>query len=231
MRETMMFFNFHLTRAISKTLEKLFSEITSAHERAALIRALSKDDFIELEGIDVLSVLKKNINTIIYVNGEIFKPERFIGLESYSGTATKNKNLLKGRVVYGKGIIEGEIRTSHSEIMHSNEKDNKYIYVVKSLHPKDLLILGEIEAVIVDEGGILSHSSIMASELKISCIINTRRAILMLSDGDKVSIDMDKGEITKLGVKETCDKKNILKKIDSDITDKELYGNKCVNFM
>lgn len=229
MRETMMLFNFRLTKAISKTLEKLFSEITSEHERAELIRNISRDDFIELEKIDVLSILKKNIKTLIYVNGEIFKPERFVGLESYDGTATMNKGMLKGRVVYGKGTIEGEIRTSHSEIIHSNGKGNKYIYVVKSLHPKDLLILGEIEAVIVDEGGILSHSSIMASELKIPCIINTRRARLMLSDGDKVSIDMDKGEITKLGVNEVCDRKTVLKKIDSDIIDKELYGNKCVN--
>lgn len=229
MRETMMLFNFRLTRAISKTLEKLFSEITTEHERAELIRAISRDDFVELEKIDVLSILKRNVNTLIYVNGKIFKPERFVGLESYDGIATKNKDMLKGRVVYGKGIIEGEIKTSHSEIMHSNRKDNKYIYVVKSLHPKDLLILGEIDAVIVDEGGILSHSSIMASELKIPCIINTRRARLMLSDGDKVSIDMDKGEITKLGVNEACDRKNVLRKIDSDIIDKELYGNKCVN--
>jgi pyruvate,water dikinase len=53
-------------------------------------------------------------------------------------------------------------------------------------------------AVVVDVGGPLSHGAIVARELGIPAVINTRNALRVLKDGDYVSVDGTAGVVKVL---------------------------------
>lgn len=46
-----------------------------------------------------------------------------------------------------------------------------------------------------DEGGITSHTSIVAREMKKPCIIGTKIATKVFKDGDLVEVDANKGVV------------------------------------
>lgn len=50
----------------------------------------------------------------------------------------------------------------------------------------------------IDEGGITCHAAITARELKKPCVIGTKIATQILTDGDTVEVDADKGVIRVL---------------------------------
>jgi pyruvate,water dikinase len=50
-------------------------------------------------------------------------------------------------------------------------------------------------AIVTDRGGILSHVSIVARELKKVCIVDTKVATKILHDGDLVEVDAERGLI------------------------------------
>lgn len=56
----------------------------------------------------------------------------------------------------------------------------------------------KMKVIITDEGGILSHAAIVAREFKIPCVIGTKVATKLLKDGDKVEVDCESGNITKI---------------------------------
>ena len=53
-------------------------------------------------------------------------------------------------------------------------------------------------AIVTDRGGMLSHASITARELKIPCVVRCKDATKRLSDGDEVFVDATKGLVNKL---------------------------------
>ena len=53
-----------------------------------------------------------------------------------------------------------------------------------------------------DNGGLLSHSAIVAREYGIPGVVGTRDATERIADGDRVRVDGDAGEVTVLDVKE-----------------------------
>jgi pyruvate,water dikinase len=50
-------------------------------------------------------------------------------------------------------------------------------------------------AVVIDIGGPISHGAIVARELGIPCVINTRTGTRQLHTGDLVCVDGDKGTV------------------------------------
>jgi phosphohistidine swiveling domain-containing protein len=228
MRETMMFFNYHFTNALERTISALYGGLLSESERKKLIRNLSKDDLLHLEELELMRLIKNDIHTVLYANNEIMALDRRKNLGNVlTDEVVIGKGKLKGTVVFGVGAIIGKVKTSYA-INDAQDKTDQYIYITKSLHPKDLFILSGIQAIIVDEGGILSHASIMAQELRIPCITNTRLASHIYTAGDTLSVDFDRGEITLIE-KGRNDSNNCLRELDFYITDRDLYGNKCVN--
>ncbi len=64
--------------------------------------------------------------------------------------------------------------------------------------PEFLPIFGKVAAIITDFGGLTSHPAIMARELKIPCVVNTKDATSILHDGDTVEVDGTGGSVRKL---------------------------------
>jgi phosphohistidine swiveling domain-containing protein len=56
-------------------------------------------------------------------------------------------------------------------------------------------VLAIAGAIVVQEGGLLSHAAVMARELGIPAVIGCRGAMTLVGDGDLVEIDADRGEV------------------------------------
>jgi phosphohistidine swiveling domain-containing protein len=53
-------------------------------------------------------------------------------------------------------------------------------------------------AIVTDLGGITSHAAIVSRELKMPCVVGTKNGTNVLSDGDMVEVDANKGIIKKI---------------------------------
>ena len=66
--------------------------------------------------------------------------------------------------------------------------DSDTILVVPQTTPAFMMAISSCKAIIVDEGGITSHASIISRELKKICILNTHIGTKVFSDGDLVNV-------------------------------------------
>lgn len=69
------------------------------------------------------------------------------------------------------------------------------ILVTEMTNPLYLPALERAAAIITDVGGLLCHAAITAREMKIPCIVNTKKATKILKNGEKIIINAIKGEI------------------------------------
>jgi pyruvate,water dikinase len=53
-------------------------------------------------------------------------------------------------------------------------------------------------ALVVDIGGMISHAAVVARELGIPAVVNTRNGTDLLRDGDRVRVDGAKGTVELL---------------------------------
>ena len=115
----------------------------------------------------------------------------------FLGRPIKNEIMLieefSGNVAF-KGKVTGKAR-----LVLSSKDLNKVargdILVATATNPDLLPAMGKAAGFITDQGGITSHASIVARELKKLCIIGTRIATRIIKDGDLVEVDADKGVV------------------------------------
>lgn len=65
-------------------------------------------------------------------------------------------------------------------------------------HPDYVAAMRKASAIITDEGGITSHAAIVSREFEIPCIVGTKNATVLLSDGDTIEVNAIKGEVKLL---------------------------------
>lgn len=70
------------------------------------------------------------------------------------------------------------------------------IVVVNQVKPDFLPFLWRVGAIVADEGGITSHSSVVSREFKIPAIVGTRIATATFRTGDTLRIDFARGEVS-----------------------------------
>jgi len=68
------------------------------------------------------------------------------------------------------------------------------VYTNPSWTPLFSLVAG----IILEEGGILSHSAVVARECGIPCVVQVERARSIIRDGQRVRVDGESGTITLL---------------------------------
>jgi len=111
---------------------------------------------------------------------------------------TKNVSQLKGMVAYSsRKKVRGSVRVviDTADIKKVKKGD---ILVTIMTTPNYIQAIYNASAIVTDEGGITSHAAIISRELRIPCIIGTKIATKVFSDGDKVEVDADKGIIKKI---------------------------------
>jgi len=75
---------------------------------------------------------------------------------------------------------------------------NGEVLVAVTTHPDFVPAMKKAVAIVTDEGGITSHAAIVSRELKIPCIVGAKIATASLQDGDRVSVDAQRGIVRKL---------------------------------
>jgi phosphohistidine swiveling domain-containing protein len=92
------------------------------------------------------------------------------------------------------GTYEGKVRIVRS----AGDLDRMHIGDVLVAEGTDfdlVLLLQMAGAIITEEGGLLSHASVLARELGIPCIIGVPKATELLKDGTSVLVDADAGVV------------------------------------
>jgi phosphohistidine swiveling domain-containing protein len=108
----------------------------------------------------------------------------------------ENTKLIKGQTSY-RGQVKGRVCMvlSKSDLTKINYGD---ILVTNSTTIDYISYLNKVTAIVTDEGGILSHASVVSRELHIPCIIGTKNATQVFKDGDMVEVDANKGIVRKI---------------------------------
>jgi rifampicin phosphotransferase len=110
--------------------------------------------------------------------------------------ATAAAQQLSGIGVSG-GIVEGPARVLHTpdfEQVAANE-----ILVAPTTDPSWASIMFISRGLVVDVGGALSHAAVVARELAIPCVVNTRTGTRSIRTGDLLRVDGTTGLVDILG--------------------------------
>jgi pyruvate,water dikinase len=114
-----------------------------------------------------------------------------------SSEAEHEEHLLRGLAASG-GVYEGVARLigGPDEFGRIVQGD---VLVTQSTTEAFNILLPLLGAIVTDAGGLLSHSAIVAREYGIPGVVGTRDATDRISDGARVRVDGDAGEVTVLG--------------------------------
>jgi len=69
------------------------------------------------------------------------------------------------------------------------------ILVTEMTDPLYMLAIEKAKAIVTDVGGLLCHAAITSREMKIPCIVNTKKATKILKNNQKIIVNATKGEI------------------------------------
>lgn len=143
---------------------------------------------------DIISERKKGF--ILFADGD----ETKIFSGSIVDEAKKKVNYLdkviNTKVIEGRCAFPGQVKAEAVVITSKNDfnkmKDG-CILVSHSTTPDYVPVIRRCSAIVTDEGGILSHASVISRELKIPCVIGTKNATSIIKNGDTIDLDADKG--------------------------------------
>lgn len=106
------------------------------------------------------------------------------------------KILLTGTIAM-KGRVEGSVYLINNPAEMTEIKKG-IILVAPFTTPILAPIISSAVGIITDIGGLTGHAAIISREFGIPCIVGTKNATKILSDGQKVFLDADKGEVYEL---------------------------------
>ncbi len=72
------------------------------------------------------------------------------------------------------------------------------VLIAYMTRPEFMPAMQKAVAFVTNEGGITSHAAIVSRELNKPCIIGTKIATEVFTDGDKVEVDANKGVVRKI---------------------------------
>jgi pyruvate,water dikinase len=93
------------------------------------------------------------------------------------------------------GIVEGRVRVVLTPDFDEVEPDE--VLVAPTTDPSWASIMFISGALVVDIGGALSHAAVVARELGIPCVVNTRTGTRELRTGDLVRVNGDAGTVAR----------------------------------
>ena len=94
------------------------------------------------------------------------------------------------------GVVEGRARVVLDAA--ASELEPGEVLVCETTDPSWASLFLVASALVIDIGGALSHGAIVARELGVPCVINTRTGTRRLRTGDRLRIDGGAGLVTVL---------------------------------
>jgi rifampicin phosphotransferase len=104
-------------------------------------------------------------------------------------------DLIEGAGV-SSGVVEGGVRVVTDPTFAEVEQNE--VLVTPTTDPSWASIMFMSSALVVDIGGPLSHAAVVARELGIPCVVNTRTGSEVLRTGDRVRVDGSAGTVEVL---------------------------------
>ena len=133
------------------------------------------NEFITLRGEEV-----KKLKEFLYKN----RPK--VEMTDEIKGVTVHKGLTRGRVV-----ILNEKDYDNANKVFAGKED--FILVTPMTRPEIVPYLKKCVGIVTNEGGITCHAAIVAREMKIPCVVGTKVATQVLSDGDFIEVDAVQG--------------------------------------
>lgn len=103
----------------------------------------------------------------------------------------ENKNELYG-TCGNPGYVKGKARLIHTTKDFPKMKQGE-ILVTAYTTPEFVVVMRKSSGIVTDYGGVTSHSSIVARELNIPCVVGTKFATKLIKTGDFVEINAGEG--------------------------------------
>ena len=184
--------------------------LQSLIKQTANLLKISNDDFYFLTPPEIITGLEENILPDHYL-------ERKMGYGIYADNALtyvfqgsemaewkeglqlnlkEEQILVKGQVAF-PGIVRGKVRV----VLNKNDLQNiklGEILVTPSTTVDYVPVLHSVVGIITDEGGVLSHASVISRELRIPCIIGTRQGTSLLKTGELIELNATTGTIQRV---------------------------------
>jgi len=106
---------------------------------------------------------------------------------------SKQKVILKGTTA-SLGIARGKVKIilRPKECKKMKKGD---ILITEMTNPLYMPAIRKAKAIVTDIGGLLCHAAITAREIKIPCIVNTKKATAVFKNNQKIIVNATKGEI------------------------------------
>lgn len=152
----------------------------------------------ELADKECIQQRKKGFTYITFGQDEnlVLEGEDALKSLSFLKLTDHAEEIIKGTAAF-KGKVTGKVtlitkREQWSSIQHAE------ILVIHTTTPDIVPYLKNIKAIVTEEGGILSHASVISREMKIPCVIGIRVATKAFEDGDFVEVDAEKGIVRKI---------------------------------
>jgi pyruvate,water dikinase len=103
---------------------------------------------------------------------------------------------LRGKPAF-TGIVKGQAvlvlgKADYSQISNAD------ILITTSTLPDMVPYMKKVKAIVAEEGGVLSHASVISRELKIPAVIGVSGATQVIKSGDFVEVDAEQGIIRKI---------------------------------
>jgi phosphoenolpyruvate synthase/pyruvate phosphate dikinase len=185
---------------MDKNFPKIFGKLSKEHQM--LIQFMARKELVRFLGgkeldFDKIRQRKKEY-LLITKNGKTRECgfniiKNVLGRELPGSGGFDGANELKGRVA-NKGLAKGKAVVVYSSKDYRKIKKGA-ILVTPMTKPDVVPFLFKVSAIITDDGGALSHASIISRELNIPCIVGTKIATQVLKDGDMVEVDADRGVV------------------------------------
>lgn len=147
------------------------------------------------EKLKSLSANQKKFSVVVVEKGKILQLSGKKAREYFAKQETGEEELKQG-ILTGRPVFLGKAK-GFVRVITGPKDFNKFnkgnILVATQTPPEFIPVISKARAVVVDEGGVTSHASLLCRELKIIGIIGTKIATKVLKDGDLVEVDAEKG--------------------------------------
>ncbi|HEY5221311.1 MAG TPA: PEP-utilizing enzyme [Candidatus Paceibacterota bacterium] len=178
---------------IRKSLRKIYPKL-GALANTLLLKEIVSNKLPSKQELEDRAKKYSFANAKLYTGKGIPDMEKIFDIDIVSSEKKTNISEFKGKVAY-PGIARGKVRIIKKREEVSKLKEGE-VLVSPMTMPDYVVAMKRAVAIVTDEGGVTCHAAIVARELKKPCIIGTKIATEILSDGDLIEVDANKGLVT-----------------------------------
>ena len=116
----------------------------------------------------------------------------------YLKSKIRLREIEAGSEIKGQAAFLGKVQGIAVVVKNKSElsKVSKGAILVSPSTTVDYVpVLKHVRAIVTEEGGVLSHASVISRELHIPCVIGTKVATEVIKDGDYIEVDAYKGVV------------------------------------